>query len=266
MTTCGSGCRANACSARTASIADGDAGLHVEDAGAVEPPVLLAQRHALELADVPDRVEVAEEQRLAGRSLAELRAEVIAALAGRDAADPRAALRQPPAPAPRRSDRPPPCRGSATRAGRAFRSARGSRPCWLSHQACRQVGSASSMHGASTWRLRHNTRMLRAVAADRAFSSRPWASRRSPPQTPAPFPRPGAPDRDDAAGAAGGQTGAAAATPPAAAAAAGQPARPTSSCSGVPIYPGARVPRVVRRRPQPALLPVRHQHAASPRS
>ena len=39
---------------------DGQAGLHVEDARAVEPAVRLAERHPLELADIPDGVEVAE--------------------------------------------------------------------------------------------------------------------------------------------------------------------------------------------------------------
>jgi len=40
--------------------ADGNASLHVEHTGAMEPAVQLRQRHALELADGPYGVEVAE--------------------------------------------------------------------------------------------------------------------------------------------------------------------------------------------------------------
>ena len=45
--------------------ADGDARLHIEDARTVQPPVDARERHPVELADGPDRVEMTEEQDLA---------------------------------------------------------------------------------------------------------------------------------------------------------------------------------------------------------
>ena len=42
-----------------------DTGLHVEDTRAMKPAGLLPNRHAIELADRPDGVEVAEEQHMA---------------------------------------------------------------------------------------------------------------------------------------------------------------------------------------------------------
>ena len=46
---------------------EADAGLHVEDAGAVQPAAVTLERHAFELPDRPHRVEVAEDQDLARR-------------------------------------------------------------------------------------------------------------------------------------------------------------------------------------------------------
>ena len=40
--------------------------LHVEDAWPVQPAVLLAKGHALDLPDVPHRIEVAQDERLGG--------------------------------------------------------------------------------------------------------------------------------------------------------------------------------------------------------
>ena len=64
---------------------DGDAGLHVEDAGAVQAPARSGQRHPVELADRPHGVEVAEQQDLRCAA-AEFREQVIAAVRARQPA------------------------------------------------------------------------------------------------------------------------------------------------------------------------------------
>src|SRR4051812_30577908 len=68
---------------------DSDAGFHVEDSGPMQPAVLLLERHALDLADRPDGVEMAEEQDLI-RTAAELGEQMIAAIRTREPRDARA--------------------------------------------------------------------------------------------------------------------------------------------------------------------------------
>ena len=64
--------------ARTARIETAMDAFMSIDARAVQPSVLFVDRHTIDLADVPDRVEVAEQQDLA-RSTGELGPDVIAA-------------------------------------------------------------------------------------------------------------------------------------------------------------------------------------------
>ena len=55
--------RPSACNASSTLVEHRQAGLHVEDAGTEEPPVLSADRHPLQGADRPDGVEMSEHQR-----------------------------------------------------------------------------------------------------------------------------------------------------------------------------------------------------------
>ena len=64
-----------------------DAGLHVEHARSMQAAARPRQRHAVELADRPDRVEMAEQQNLR-RAAAKLREQVIAAIGSRQSRHP----------------------------------------------------------------------------------------------------------------------------------------------------------------------------------
>jgi len=72
---------------------EANAGLHVEDAGAMEPPLHADERHRRQLADGPHRVEVPEQEDLVDAT-AELRLKMIAARVTRVASDPRTKRRE----------------------------------------------------------------------------------------------------------------------------------------------------------------------------
>ncbi len=86
IVTCGASASASSRKRANREHRDADAGLHVEDAGTVQPAGFLANRHAIELADRPDGVEVAEQQD-AAPDARKLGADVIAAGAAVEARD-----------------------------------------------------------------------------------------------------------------------------------------------------------------------------------
>ena len=84
-----------------------DAGLHVEDAGPMQPAVSIASSGIrVELTDRPDGVEVAEQQNLR-RAAAEFGEQMVAAIGARQPRHACRRSRQPRRQARRRSDRPP---------------------------------------------------------------------------------------------------------------------------------------------------------------
>ena len=114
--------RRSAKSARVASIANPIPAFMSSTPGPRSSSPTRANGMRCKLTHRPDRVEVTEKENLA-RPAAELSAHVIAGRGRRRSARTRPPIaRQAVAPAPRRSDRPPPCRQSAIRARPAPRS------------------------------------------------------------------------------------------------------------------------------------------------
>ena len=222
--------------ARTASIADRETGLHVEDARTMEPAILLAQRHPFELTERPHGIEVSEEHDLTPAA-AELGAQVIASLRLGESLDSPADRFEP---GGNLSSAPVDCSlVGARRLETDERLDRVAEPALFIAAPCQQIGvfAFHELHSASpALRLRaYNRQMplrIRSVLAIAAVVSLGVTSTSA--QTPVPFPKPAQPQKP-----------APQAPPPGTPERPGSPAaptaanQPTEAMLGMPIYPGA---------------------------
>ena len=178
--------------------------------GPVQAVAVAAERHALERADRPHGVEVAEEHDRLVPPPAKRATDVIAALRLRQHVDRRAGRAQHLRQDASRSDRPPPCRCSATRAAPASRSsgrcrrdalrssAAGSFMWPLSRRATFTAVRRPSGRASILWRMLPGRRASRCWPRRRSRSRRPGTTATKPP-APA---RRAAPAADAAQGAA----------------------------------------------------------------
>ena len=211
----------------------------------MQPSVLAPDRHALELTNRPDGVDVAEQQNLA-RTGPESGHYLIADVRGRHARHDGAELIQPLARAAGRSGRPRLIVGRRLE-GRQF----------LDELEEPVSCSLDRMHQRTSWGQLRFYNSARATALH-ALHHRHCRGQfpRCLAQTPQPFPRTASPAPSSP------QAPAPAAPPPTAGAPWGTgPGVPTPAMLGAPVYPSCGLHHLVRRRPRPALLPVRHDRS-----
>ena len=214
-----------------------EARLHVEDAGPEQPPVLLGAASS-ELADRPDRVEVPEEQDAAAAA-GELGQDVVAAAAAVQALDRAAERRQ---------------------AARELVAAAIDRGLVRARRLERdELSTVSRAHAVSAahhaWRSSDIVERLiisGCVTSRRCCSPCARVERRGSGAEAAAVPEAHATRRNRI------RRARAAVAPPQKPGAPVDAAAPTEAALGVPIYPRRSSSRL-RRRPRPALLPLRHQ-------